>query len=128
MKRFYRNDNKSIILKFVVSVVAGFVSTLVMLFLFSLLISKNDIPPDAVRYFWFPVIISGSVVSGLISGRIVPIKGIISGIATSAILSISVVILLFLFNGFVISAVAFLLIPVSLISGTVCSIISANFR
>ncbi len=128
MKRFNRNDKKSVAFSFFVSVISGLLASLISVILFSLLISKNDISTDIIMYFWFPITIIGAAVGGLISGRISAIKGILSGIITSTVISVILLTALILFNGFSISITAFLIIPVSLITGTICSIISANFR
>lgn len=128
MKRFNRNDSKSVIFKIFISVFSGLIASCILIILFSVLISKNDISSEIIKFFWLPITIIGAAVAGLISGRIVHIKGILSGVITSSVLSVFILAVLMFTNSFSLSYIAFLLVPVSVLFGTVCSIISANVR
>ena len=128
MKRFNRNDSKSVIFMIFISVFSGLIASCILIILFSVLISKNDISSEIIKFFWLPITIIGAAVAGLISGRIVHIKGILSGVITSSVLSVFILAVLMFTNSFSLSYIAFLLVPVSVLFGTVCSIISANVR
>ncbi len=126
IKRFKKSGTIPVII--ISSTAIGLIAAAVMILFSAFLISKNDIPPQIVRYFWVVVYFICGTVSGLVAGRLSKSKGFLWGFITSVISSVILVIVSAILLNFNLDIFIALLIPVSAVSGTLSGIISANLR
>lgn len=113
---------------FISGITLGLISAALMVLFSAFLISKNDIEPQLVRYFWVIIYFTSGAVSGLVSGRVAKSKGFLWGFITSLITSLILIIISALMLSLSVDIFIAVLIPVCSASGTLCGIISANLK
>lgn len=110
------------------SVLSGLAALFMLVIIFAVLLTKNDIPTEKLMYFWFIISVISGFISGIVSGRTAKSKSVIFGTVSALILSSISVGLLTVFADFSPDAIIFLLIPLSVISGFFGALLSSNIR
>lgn len=110
------------------SVFSGLIALLILVVLFAVFLTKNDIPVEKLKYFWFIISVVSGFISGIVSGRAAKSKSVIFGAVSSVILSVFSVGILTVFSDFSPDAILFLIIPLSVISGFFGALLSSNIR
>ena len=128
MKNFLKSLKKSNVFIILVSVIAAFITSTVILLIGADILVKNDINLELLKYFWFVVSGISSLIAGLISGRMVRSKGIIWGSVSSFLYIITLMLIIASVNKFNISILLFILLPLSVFFGALGGVISSNLK
>lgn len=110
------------------SVAGGLIVAVILILFSSFLLVKNDISHSLIRYFWILIYFVSGAVSGLVAGKRARAKGFLWGSAGAFICSciiflISAILLKFNFDVYMV-----ILVPISVVSGLFCGIISSNIK
>ncbi|MBE6790972.1 MAG: TIGR04086 family membrane protein [Ruminococcaceae bacterium] len=128
MKKKKLAIKKSPIYTLTFSVLSGLAALFMLVIIFAVLLTKNDIPTEKLMYFWFIISVISGFISGIVSGRTAKSKSVIFGTVSALILSSISVGLLTVFADFSPDAIIILLIPLSVISGFFGALLSSNIR
>ena len=128
MKKKKLAIKKSPIYALTFSVLSGLAALFMLVIIFAVLLTKNDIPTEKLMYFWFIISVISGFISGIVSGRTAKSKSVIFGTVSALILSSISVGLLTVFADFSPDAIIILLIPLSVISGFFGALLSSNIR
>ena len=128
MKKKKLAIKKSPIYSLTFSVLSGLAALFMLVIIFAVLLTKNDIPTEKLMYFWFIISVISGFISGIVSGRTAKSKSVIFGTVSALILSSISVGLLTVFADFSPDAIIILLIPLSVISGFFGALLSSNIR
>lgn len=128
MKKKKLAIKKSPIYTLTFSLLSGLAALFMLVIIFAVLLTKNDIPTEKLMYFWFIISVISGFISGIVSGRTAKSKSVIFGTVSALILSSISVGLLTVFADFSPDAIIILLIPLSVISGFFGALLSSNIR
>lgn len=126
LKKLKKSGSIPMILIF--GILFGLLTACVMILFSAFLMTKNDISPEFVRYFWVIIYFLCGTVSGLTAGRISKSKGFLWGFITALISALILIIFSAVILKFNIGIFAAILIPVCAVSGALSGIIAANLR
>ena len=117
-------DLKSLLCGVITGAAFFIVSSLVA----AMILTKNDLSYQTVRYILSILTVISACIAGYIGKRRCKMKGIAAGLITSAVLVALVFIGLLLINWFSIGEEALLLLPTGLLFGALGGIVSSNMR
>lgn len=127
MKSKLMKQNKTIV-KLLLSIVIGVISSVLLLFISAFMIVKYDIPYDSIKLFWLPVFIVSGFISGFTAGKCLKSKGLIWGTLTSLIVAVISFLVIFAVNSFDIDLSVFLYLLSIVFFGAVGGIIASNLK
>ncbi len=122
-------DNKNNILNIFKGIVISFILTLILLFIFSVILTYTNVPENTIG----PVIIIITIVSILIGSSISTIKIRKNGIINGGIIGIIYILIIYLFSsmfetGFNVNIYSIIMIALSIIAGMAGGIVGVNIK
>lgn len=125
-KKFLKNN--SVINTIFCSVLIGIIISILLLLISSLIITKYDFQPSSRVYFWFVIAILSGFFTGICAGKMSKSKGIVWGALTGLIVASIIILVLFAMSEFSTKISVLILLPIYMLTSSVGSVISSNFR
>lgn len=121
-----RTNNE--IIRLVLSILLGIITTTLLILCGAFLLTKNDIPHEYIKFFWIPIALISGIISGFSAGKLMKNKGILWGSIASFVSALVLLIFIYIYNGTETALFSLLILPLEVIPGAVCGIIASNLR
>ncbi|MEG0570727.1 MAG: TIGR04086 family membrane protein [Oscillospiraceae bacterium] len=112
----------------VIAVLIGEAVIVALLFLFSFLIIKVDVPLFLTNIFVATSAVIGGFIAGIISGRLIRKNGIVYGLIAGTIITITILIINIVFFNLELSLISALKYSLIIISSSVGGILGVNLK